>query len=121
MAARLTFFSLLASFCRQLTAVRGMMRAARVPAGESNYYRFKSSHAPALQGEIPTGGKNPLAGLHPFRLHRAYLAASRLPEAFLAKLPAEVLETELQLKGEASEADVALARFVARLSTAGRR
>jgi hypothetical protein len=121
LAARLTFFSLLASFCRQLTAVRGMMRAARVPAGESNYYRFKSSHAPALQGEIPTGGKNPLAGLHPFRLHRAYLAASRLPEAFLAKLPSEVLETELQLKGEASEADVALARFVARLSTAGRR
>lgn len=121
LAARLSFFSLLASFCRQLTAVRGMMRVARVPAGESNYYRFKNSHAPALQAEIPTGGKNPLAGLHPFRLHRAYLAASRLPEALVAKLPADVLETELQLKGEASEADVALARFVARLSAAARR
>jgi hypothetical protein len=121
LAARLSFFSLLASFCRQLTAVRGMMRVARVPAGESNYYKFKNGHAPALQAEIPTGGKNPLAGLHPFRLHRAYLAASRLPDALVAKLPADVLETELQLKGETAEADVALARFVARLSAAARR
>ncbi|HSF44071.1 MAG TPA: hypothetical protein VLT87_30060, partial [Thermoanaerobaculia bacterium] len=110
LASRLSFFSLLASFCRQLTAVRGMMRVARVPAGESNYYKFKNSHAPALQADIPTGGKNPLAGLHPFRLHRAYLAASRLPDALVAKLPADVLETELQLKGETAEADVALAR-----------
>lgn len=121
LAARLSFFSLLASFCRQLTAVRGMMRVARVSAGESNYYKFKNSHAPALQGEIPTGGKNPLAGLHPFRLHRAYLAASRLSDALVAKLPADVLETELQLKGETAEADVALARFVARLSAAARK
>ncbi|HSN88444.1 MAG TPA: hypothetical protein VL025_16910, partial [Thermoanaerobaculia bacterium] len=96
LASRLSFFSLLASFCRQLTAVRGMMRVARVPGGESNYYKFKNSHAPALQADIPTGGKNPLAGLHPFRLHRAYLAASRLPDALVAKLPADVLETELQ-------------------------
>ena len=121
LAARLTFFSLLSSFCRQLVAVRGMMRVARIPAGEANYGRFKNSHAPALQAEIPTGGKNPLAGLHPFRLHRAYLAACRLPEPFLARLPADLLETELQLKGESGEADVALARLVARLSQAGRR
>ncbi len=33
LAARLSFFSLLASFCRQLVAVRGMMRVARVPGG----------------------------------------------------------------------------------------
>jgi hypothetical protein len=121
LAARLTFFSLLASFCRQLVAVRGMMRVARVPAGEANYGRFKSSHAPALQSEIPTGGKNPLAGLHPFRLHRAYLAACRMPEPLLARLPSDLLETELQLKGESGEADVALARLVAHLSQAGRR
>jgi DNA polymerase III delta subunit len=118
LAARLSFFSLLASFCRQLVAVRGMMRVARVPAGEANYARFKSQHAPGLQSEIPTGGKNPLAGLHPFRLHRAYLAACRLPEPFLARLPADLLEAELQLKGESGEADVALARLVARLSQA---
>jgi DNA polymerase III delta subunit len=118
LAARLSFLSLLASFCRQLVAVRGMMRVARVPAGEANYARFKTAHAPALQSEIPTGGKNPLAGLHPFRLHRAYLAACRLPEPLLARLPADLLETELQLKGESAEADVALSRFVARLSQA---
>jgi DNA polymerase III delta subunit len=118
LAARLSFFSLLASFCRQLVAVRGMMRVARVPGGEGNYARFKTQHAPGLQSEIPTGGKNPLAGLHPFRLHRAYLAACRLPEPFLARLPADLLETELQIKGESGEADVALARLVARLSQA---
>ena len=121
MAVRLTFFALLAGFCRQLAAVRGMMAMADVAAGESFYPKFKERIAPRLQAPLPDGRKNPLAGLHPSRLHRAYLAASRLPEAFLAKLPSEVLETELQLKGEASEADVALARFVARLSTAGRR
>jgi DNA polymerase III delta subunit len=121
LAARLTFFSLLTSFCRQLVAIRGMMRVARVSAGEANYGRFKNQHAPALQGEVPGGGKNPLAGLHPFRLHRAYLAASRLPEPLLAKLPADLLDTELQIKGESGEADVALARLVARLSQSGRR
>ncbi|HEV7517947.1 MAG TPA: hypothetical protein VGR07_16735, partial [Thermoanaerobaculia bacterium] len=77
LAARLSFFSLFASFCRQLTALRGMMRLARVPAGDENYSRFKDRHAPSLQGSLPTGGKNPLTGIHPFRLHRAYLAASR--------------------------------------------
>jgi hypothetical protein len=120
MAARLSFFSLFASFCRQLTAIRGLMRAARVPAGEGNYARFKDRHAPMLQGEVPGGGKNPIAGLHPFRLHRAYLAASRLPEPFLARLPAELLDTEMQLKGEASQADTALADLVARVSMAGK-
>jgi hypothetical protein len=118
LVARLSFFSLLASFCRQLVAVRGMMRVARVPANEGNYARFKTQHAPALQSEIPTGGKNPLAGLHPFRLHRAYLAACRLPEPLLARLPSDLLETELQIKGESGEADVALARLVAHQSQA---
>jgi DNA polymerase III delta subunit len=121
MVARLSFFSLFASFCRQLTAIRGLIRATRVPAGEGNYARFKDRHAPTLQGEVPGGGKNPVAGLHPFRLHRAYLAASRLPEPFLARLPAELLDTELQLKGETSEADTALCDLVARVSSAGRR
>lgn len=121
LATRLSFWSLLSSFCRQLVALRGMMRIARVPAGEKNYSRFQSQHAPALQSEIPTGGKNPLSGMHPFRLQKLYLAAGRLPEPFLAKLPSDLLETELQLKGESGEADVALARFVARLTQAGRR
>ena len=118
--ARLSFFGLVAAYCRQLTAVSGMMRLGKVAPGEANYPRFKERLAPQLQGELPGGGKNPLAGLHPYRLHRAYLAASRLPEALLARLPSEVLETEMQLKGESREGDVALARFVARLAGGGR-
>jgi len=118
--ARLSFFALLATFCRRLTAIRGMMRVARVPAGETNYNRFTARLAPALQGDLPglPGGKNPLAGVNPWALFRAYLAASRLPEPVAARLPWEVLETELQLKGESGEADAALARLVVHLSTA---
>ncbi len=118
LAMRLSFFSLFASFCRQLTALRGMMRLARVPAGEENYGRFKDRHAPNLQAALPTGGKNPLTGIHPFRLHRAYLAASRMPESLLARLPALVLDTELLLKGEGTEPDAALAQLVARVAAA---
>lgn len=115
-AARLSFFGLLAAYCRQLTAVAGVMRLSGLPAGESNYPRFKDKLAPALQKELPGGGKNPLAGLHPFRLHKAYLAASRLPLALASRLPAEVLDTELQIKGESRDPDVALARLVALLA-----
>jgi hypothetical protein len=120
LAARLSFFALLATFCRRLTAIRGMMRAARVPAGETNYNRFAARLAPSLQGDLPglPGGKNPLAGVNPWALFRAYLAASRLPEPIAARLPWEVLETELQLKGESGQADAALARLVVHLSTA---
>jgi hypothetical protein len=117
LAARLAFFGLLATFCRRLTAIRGMMRLAGVPGGEANYNRFTARLAPALQGELP-GGKNPLAGVNPWALYRAYLAASRLPEAVAARLPWDVLETELQLKGESGEADAALARLVVHLSAA---
>ncbi len=108
MAARFSFFSLLAGFCRQLLAVRGMMRLAKIPGGERNYARFKSQYAPSLQRELSVGGKNPLAGIHPFRLHRAYLAASRMPEKALLGLPWRVLETELFLKGESTDPDAAL-------------
>jgi hypothetical protein len=121
MQTRLAFFGLFAQFCRQLTAIRGMMRVARVPAGETRYGHFKDRWAPALQRdlELPEGkAKNPLAGLHPYRLHRAYLAASRLPEPLLARLPSDVLETELRLKGESAEADAALSQLVARLASA---
>jgi hypothetical protein len=118
-AARLSFFALLATFCRRLTAIRGMMRVARVPGGETSYNRFAARLAPALQGDLP-GGKNPLAGVNPWALFRAYLAATRMPEAVLARLPWEVLETELQLKGESADADAALARLVVRLSAAAR-
>ncbi|HVT59128.1 MAG TPA: hypothetical protein VHR45_12085 [Thermoanaerobaculia bacterium] len=113
--ARLSFFGLLAAFSRQLTAIRGMMELSRVPPGEQSYNRFKTRHAPLLQAALDTG-KNPLSGLHPFRLHRAYLAASRLPRQTLARLPWDVLETELQLKGESGDAGAALFRLVVKLS-----
>jgi hypothetical protein len=98
-----------------------MMRIARVPAGETHYPRFKDRWAPALQGDVdlPEGrAKNPLAGIHPYRLHRAYLAASRLPEPFLARLPSDVLAAEMRLKGESAEADAALSELVVRVASA---
>src|SRR6185436_12789508 len=88
--ARLAFFSLLAGFCRQLVAVRGVVDRLNLPAGERNYNRFKDRVASSLGGALPgspespgSGFRNPLTGIHPFRLHRAYLAASRLPLAVL--------------------------------------
>jgi len=117
-AARLSFFALLAGFCRQLVAVAGVARVHRVPAGVRSYSQFKSRWADALKADLPQGGKNPLAGLHPFRLHRAYLAASRMDRALLPRLPWLVLETEMQIKGESGEPDAAIAALMARLTAA---
>ena len=114
-AARLSFFALFAGFCRNLTAVRGMMRAAGVRPGERSYPRFKSNLAPALQKDLD-GTKSPLAGLHPFRLHRAYLAASGMDERYLARLPWRVLETELALKGESGDPAAALGELLAEVA-----
>lgn len=112
---RLTFFALFSGFCRQLTAVRGMMEVADVPPGEGSYPRFKSRWAPRLQDDV-AGEKSPVAGIHPYRLHRSYLAASRLDSARAAMLPWWVLEAELQIKGDSGEPDAALAHLVARVA-----
>lgn len=114
-ATRLTFFALLADYCRRLAAVSGMMQVAGVPAGERSYPRFKSRLAPQLQGDLGAVA-NPLKGTHPYALHKAYLAASRLDPAAAAELPAWVLETELQLKGESGQPDAALGHLVARVA-----
>jgi hypothetical protein len=119
LAARLSFFALFAGFCRNLTAVRGMMAVAGVRAGERNYGRFKSGLAPRLQGEL-AGRKSPLAGLHPYPLHRAYLTVPRMSGEFLARLPWRVLETELALKGESAEPETALAELVVEVASAVR-
>jgi len=108
-AERLSVFSLLASFARQLVALSGLLAVTGVRPGESRYARFKTDLAPRLQGEVAGLGKNPLAGFHPFRLHRVYLAAGRLDPAQAARLPALVLETELRLKGDGGAPDAALA------------
>jgi hypothetical protein len=118
-AARLSFFSLFATYCRHLTAIGGLLAERGVPANVRAFDPFKNRWAPLLQQELAQG-KNPLAGLHPFRLHRAYLAASRLDRRLLDELPWQVLETELQLKGETSDPDVALAALVARVAGAPR-
>lgn len=119
-AARLSFFSLLASFCRQLAAVGGMARRERVPTGLRNYNQFKEQWAPKLQRDPPHGGKSPLAGLHPYRLHKAYLLASVLGREELLELPWRVLETEMRIKGESSEADAAVGALLTRLASRSR-
>jgi len=110
------FFSLLASFCRQLVAVRGLVDRLGLPPRERSYPRFKDRLAPALGEALPEGLPNPLGRLHPFRLHRAYLAAGRLAPRTVARLPWRVLETERALKGESAEPRAALARLLAELA-----
>jgi len=116
-AERLSFFSLLSGFARHVTAISGRLREERLAGGEKHYGKFKAQLAPALQRELSDGRVNPLAGLHPFRLHKAYLAASAMPRERLAGLPARVLETELALKGETRVPDAALAALVAELAS----
>lgn len=120
MAARLGFFSQLAQFSRHLSAISGMMTIAGVPAGERNYNRFKSQWAPRLQKELPGTDVGLLKGLHPYRLHKAYLAVSRFSARDLRLLPEKVLDTEMSLKGESLHPDAALTDLVLRLSGPGR-
>lgn len=116
LAARLMFFGSLAGFCRRIAAVRGITAALRLPTGERNYGRFSTQWAPKLQGEIPGLAKNPLAGMNPFPVFKAYLAAARIPAATLDSLPARVLETERRLKGDSGDPDAALAALVLALA-----
>lgn len=118
LAARLTFFTLFASFCRQLAATSGLMRLLRIPPGV-RYPAFKSRWAPRLQAEMD-GLRSPLAGVHPYALHRVYLAASKIDPRRAAELPAWVLETELRIKGDSGEPDAALAHLVTRVAALAR-
>ncbi|MGB6642503.1 MAG: hypothetical protein WBG67_17160, partial [Thermoanaerobaculia bacterium] len=101
---------------RQLTAIQGMLRLSQAPRGERSYSRFKSRIAPVLQGDLPGGGRNPLAGVHPYRLHRAYLAACRMPAGRIETLPRQILEAEMQMKGESSQPDAVLSHLVSKLA-----
>jgi hypothetical protein len=119
-ATRLSVFALLAEFCRHLTVVSGLASILGVSLGQKNYARFKSQTAPKLQAEVVGGVANPIHKLHPFRLHKACLAASRMPPELLSRLPARVLETELRLKGDSRAAEAALAEFVGQLTATTR-
>jgi len=116
-STRLSILSLLAGFCRQLVAVGGMVRASGVAKGERSYPRFKEKIAPSLQADLAEGRKNPLAGLHPYRLHRVYLAASRTRADSLGRLQGRVLEAERRLKGDSALPEAALVALVAELAT----
>ncbi len=116
LAARLMFFGSLAGFCRRIVAVRGLAAALRVPSGERNYGRFSTQWAPKLQAQVPGLAKNPLAGMKPFPIFKAYLAAGRIPAATLDTLPARLLETERRLKGDSGDPDAALAALVLALA-----
>lgn len=115
---RLSLFSLLAGFARNLALVGGVLSAGGTRKGEKNYPRFKARLAPELQGEIEGLPANPLRGMHAYRLHRIYLAASRFPSAALAALPSRTLETERRLKGDGGAPDAALASYVVDLAGA---
>ena len=97
--------------------VRSFLDSRAVSAGERNYRRFQDRLADALRAPLPGGLDNPLGNLHPYRLHRVYLAASRLRAAPLDTLPWRVLETETRLKGESGEPEAALYELVASLAT----
>ena len=114
--ARLSFFGLVAQFARHLTAVGGSLDRGEIPAGVRSYPRFKQTVAPRLQEELADGVASPLAGLHPYRLHKAYLAASKAPRDGLDSLPERLLETELLIKGEASRPQAALEGLVTELA-----
>jgi hypothetical protein len=118
LAARLSFFFRFAGYCRRVAAVRGLLELHGVRPGESHYPRFKQSLAPRLQRELPGGVPSPVAGENAYALHRAYLAAGRLSPQAAARIPAWLLETELELKGESGDPAAALSHLVARVAAA---
>lgn len=116
-AAIFSFFGLLAGYCKNLAAVSGVLQATGLARGENHYGRFKSRIAPALQGELPDGSQSPLAGIHPFRLHRTYLAAGRMRPGRAARLPWLVLEAELRLKGDSDAANVIIPELLVEIAS----
>jgi DNA polymerase III delta subunit len=118
LTARLSFFALLAGFARQLTAVSDLVQKAGAARREVPYPVFKEQLAPRLQAELSDHRRNPVAGLHPYRLYRIYSVACRIPAARIADLPSRVLATEVRLKGDSGQPDAALMAFVCDLATA---
>jgi len=119
-SARLSFFGLLAGFARQLTVLSNLTDQLEIPRRSVSYPNFKNQIAPRLQSDLHDGRPSPVAGLHPYRLFRAFSVASRIPPGVIQDLPARVLETELRLKGECGRPEVALSGFVCDLSLKAR-
>ena len=117
-SARLSFFSLLAGFARQLTVLSSLVDELGISRRSLTYPSFKNQIAPRLQADLANGRPSPVAGLHPYRLFRAFTVASTVPARVVQELPARVLETELRLKGESAQPEVALSSFVCELTRA---
>ena len=79
LAARLSFFALLAGFARQLTVLCSLADELEIPRRALSYPNFKNQIAPRLQADLANGSPSPVAGLHPYRLYRAFTVASRFP------------------------------------------
>ncbi len=109
-AARLGFFSQLAQYCRHMAWIDRRLQQTGVERGLDFYPRFKQKLAPVIASEDGIEG---LRSLHPFRLHRAYLAASRLAPGAADTLAGKVLETERRLKGDSRVPELALDVLVA--------
>lgn len=116
LAERLIVFGQLAAFARRQVAVAGIVEQLDLPARESRYVAFRDRIHPSVVGAVDGLLKNPLAGQKEFPLFRAYQAVARCSRDELARLPGQVLETELRLKGESGDPDAALADFVVRLA-----
>ena len=119
-AARLSFFALVAGFARQLTVLSQLCDELQIARRQLAYPGFKKQIAPLLQADLANGRPSPVAGLHPYRLFRAFSVASRIPMVVVRDLPAKVLETELRLKGESGQPEVALTSFVCDLALVAR-
>ncbi|REJ81870.1 MAG: hypothetical protein DWQ36_04965 [Acidobacteria bacterium] len=117
-AAVFGFFALLGQYAQHVAAVRGMLEHLGARRVERNYNRFKRDLAPRLQAAPAAGLANPLSGLHPFRLHRVYLAAARWSSLQAKRLPWLVFEAETRLKGDSSNPATVLSDLVARLAHA---
>lgn len=109
-AARLSFFSQLATFCRHLVWIDARLSETGLERGVSHYPQFKQRLASKLGA---AGGVGELSGLHPFRLHKAYLAASRLRPGLAASLPASLLTAEQRVKGDSRSPDLAVEALLA--------
>jgi DNA polymerase III delta subunit len=120
LATRLSFFALLAGFARQLTVLCSLADELEIPRRALSYPNFKNQIAPRLQADMANGSPSPVAGLHPYRLYRAFSVASRVSPKVVRDLPAKILETELRLKGESGQPDVALSSFVCDLALVAR-
>lgn len=117
-AAVFGFFALLAQYAQHIAVVRALIERLGLRKVERNYRRFQSELVGRLQAEPAPGIDNPIANLHPFRLHRIYLAAARWSSSAARQLPWMVLEAETRLKGDSSSPPAVLSELVLRLAHA---